>query len=337
MSPRLRPVTLALVATLGLTAFTPAAHADADAGGFGAEPAERDADGATRAYFQVTQGTGARSSQVATVTNFAKHPVTLRVGAVDGLTGTTSGAVYANAGARRAETGRWIRPTVRRVTLRAGERRTVAFTLAVPRGAAPGDHLGGLAFEDAARHRSGGRFSVTQVIRVVVGVSVRVPGPAKPQLGVSGLAVKALPGTQVPSVVVGLRNRGHLLCQPTVAVTLTGAGTVRRKLDTVLPGDTIAYPVAWPRPLKAGRYRARVRTSGCGRPGSRLAVVRLGGALSGTARNPKLGVVAAAEPVTLGAEAHTPWLLIALVGGVGVALGGLVARRRPRHGLPPVA
>ncbi len=81
------------------------------------------------------------------------------------------------------------------------------------------------------------------------------------------MTLRALPGTKIPSTVVVLTNGGSLLCKPKLSVTLMGNGVdrmVTRKLDTMLPGDTIPYPVPWPKPLQSGTYQATVQTSGCG-------------------------------------------------------------------------
>jgi hypothetical protein len=62
---------------------------------------------------------------------------------------------------------------------------------------------------------------------------------------------------------------------------------VRRQLDTILPGDTIAYPFLWPDSLVSGRYHVVVRATGGPRTVSETADLELGTALHGT-KNPTI-------------------------------------------------
>src|ERR1700749_1942775 len=74
-----------------------AAHAAAGSTNFSVRPGHFDpADPVQRAYFKHAAPPGQSFSDDVVVTNAASVPVTLRVYPVDGLTGQTSGAVYAN-------------------------------------------------------------------------------------------------------------------------------------------------------------------------------------------------------------------------------------------------
>src|SRR5207245_276025 len=163
----------------------------------------------------------------------------------------------------------------------------------------------------------GGKCSVTEVIRAVVGIEVEVPGPARQQVTLKGISLRALPGTQIPSVIVSLGDAGGKLCKPRLAVSLAAGGhqvSVQHRLDTVLPGDYIPFPLPWPKPLAAGSYAASAVASGCGRPARLQRVVRLGGTLRGTPADPSARLATA--------PAHgggTPWWLLALI-----AIGGVV-------------
>jgi len=173
-------------------------------------------------------------------------------------------------------------------------------------------------------------------VRTVVGVLVEVRGRAHPQAAIRGLTLSALAGTQVPSVVVALANTGLKLCKPTLAVTLAGLTgaqpTVTRDLDTVLPGDEIPYPLAWPRALAAGGYAAVVTASGCGATVTYRSLLRLGGSLSGTVAHPGGLSLSSTQ-----SGANSTWMPIASAVGGGLVLGVvalflwlLLARRRRR-------
>jgi hypothetical protein len=201
------------------------------------------------------------------------------------LTGVTSGTVYANHSDPLRKAGRWLIPGVQHITLSPHQHQKVSFTVNVPAGARPGDHVAGLAFGKALARRQTHGFSVIQILRVVVGVEIRVPGPAASKIALNGASLKALPGTPVGSVVIDLANTGRLLCKPLLSVALNSGAhsqAVSRQLRSVLPGDAIPCPFAWPKAIAPGRYVVHVAATGCGAPvswsGSATTGVRLIGA-----------------------------------------------------------
>ena len=293
------PVRLVRVAVVGvcvaasLVATSPGgAYAQTATGGFGAAPAHPDpADPATRAYFKPVLAPGASFSDEVLVTSASDTPLQLLISAVDGLTGQTSGAVYANRDAPVTKAGAWVTPSISALSLAPGAQALVPFTIKVPAAATPGDHLAGLAVENANPQRSSGQFAVTTVIRTVVGVDITVPGPAEAGLRLGRLALKALPGTGVATLSMQLGDNRGKLVKPLVAVSLRGPGRYRhgvtRQLDTILPGDTIAYPFIWPDSLVPGIYHVVIRATGGPQPILRQADLRLGTALHG-ATHPNL-------------------------------------------------
>jgi hypothetical protein len=305
----------------------PVAAMGASVGGLGARPAHFNPNiPATRAYFVRSVARGASFADQVIVTNGSARVIDVRVDAVDGLTAVTSGAVYANRQDAKHATGRWVRPAVTMVHVPAHGQVSVAFVVRVPARAASGDHLAGLAFEDAHPQRSKGGFSVREVVRVVVGVELQVHGPVKERLSLSGVALKPIPGTRYPSVVIGLRNVGAKLCKPRLAVTLAGprgSQRVVRQLDTILPGDAIPYPFPWPRTLNAGRYTAKVQATRCGPEAATVGVANLGTALTGTAANPF-----GPKPPKDSGNGWMPLALVGLVGLLGLGAGFLLSRGR---------
>jgi hypothetical protein len=276
----------AMLAVAALASVSAAPVHAAALGGFSARPATFDAaDPATRAYFkpQVSPGGAFRGSVV--IGNPGAAPIKLRVYAADGLTGKTSGAVYANADVARKGAGRWVSPATSTITVPAHSQRQESFVVRVPAGAQPGDHLAGIALQDANPRRSGGHFQITEIFRVVVGIEVEVPGRASASAHLTPASLAALPGTQLASVIIGIGDTGQRLCKPTLKVSLRRAGmtqTVTKRLDTILPGDTIPYPLPWPSTLRPGVYRVAAQATGCGRPATLAQTVRSGGELIGT-------------------------------------------------------
>jgi hypothetical protein len=287
-------------------------------GGYSVRPVEIDQkDPATRAYFKPVLKPGETTTLHVEVTNRASNVLRLRVDAVDGLTGQTSGAVYANRQDPLHKAGTWVTPAEHEIEISALGKQTVAFTVAVPRDARAGDHVAGIAFENEAVQSSGSGFSVKQVIREVVGIQIRVPGVASTHLTIGSLGLQSLPGTAFASVIVNLSNTGELLCKPALTVTLHSpngdARSVSRQLDTILPGDTIAYPLPWPDSLAAGKYVARASTSACG-PAFATADVPL------VLEAPLNGSAPSSELPTYGVKLPN----LSIVFSVGFALAGLL-------------
>ncbi len=224
--------------------------------------------GAESSYFTWSTAPGSRLANGVVVTNGESRDATYAVSAVDAVTADASGASYRDAGAPSSDAADWIRLGSSRVTVPSGGRVVVPFTVQVPAGATPGDHLAGLAFQDVQGSAgSAGPLQVTTVGRSVIGALVRVAGPAPTALAVRGAALEPLAGTGSPVVVVGLDNTGRRLARPQMTVRVQRAGydrTERRALDTLLPGDPLHYPVRWPEALVPGSYRITVGLTAAG-------------------------------------------------------------------------
>jgi hypothetical protein len=317
-------LSLAVAIATASAVAAPASAGAAGIGGLSVRPAHVDAaNPATRAYFVRAVPRGRSFNDAVVVSNTSAAALQVYVYPVDGLTGTTSGSVYANRQDQPRSAGSWVRLATRKLRVPARSTVSVPFTVRVPRSTRAGDHLAGIAVENARPIRAAGRFSVTEVTRAVVGALVTVPGTAKPALQLGGLALQSLPGTQLASVVVTLANTGGRLCKPTLAVSL-GGRTIRRRLDTILPGDRIAFPFPWPDRLGAGTHAATATGSGCGPTTVVHASAQLGKSLAGTSGN--VDRPSTAKP------SSTPWWPMPLVAIGGVLAGVLFARRGRRDG-----
>jgi hypothetical protein len=302
-------------------------------GSFSVRPAQSNpAEPVTRAYFKPLAKPGASFSQAVIVSNNGSSTVHLLVYAVDGLTGQTTGTVYGDRGDRVRKAGLWVRAGISQISVPAGREVSVPFTVRVPRRAKPGDHVAGIAFQDATQHTSSGSFRITEIFREVIGIQIRVPGRAFPRLALGGVQLRALPGTPLASVVVVLGNRGLKLCKPRLAVSLRGPhgyhGRVVRVLDTVLPGDTVDYPLPWPGRLRHGSYAASAIASCQGHRVARVATVQLGKSLGVVVASPRAG------STRRGAVPAWVFVLVALAGlGIGVVLTHMRMARRHRAAL----
>ena len=225
---------------------------------------------ATQSYFIFDSRPGAVVQTELKVANVGNAAGTVLLYPVDATTGQTSGTVYRPRTARRSDVGAWLRLSMRRLKLAAGETRIVPFEFAVPTRVRSGQHVGGIVAENATRptgstagsQNTGSSFTIKLRFLSIVAVVVKLPGPVVEQVAVTGVSTDYVPTYQ--RLRLGLRNQGNMLEKPLATLTVAnGAGTnvFRRKiqLDTILPRTAIAYPVYLRRrPLPAGRYRATV-------------------------------------------------------------------------------
>ncbi len=319
-------------ALLGAPTCASAASASDLPGGFGVRPVLPKGQDLPPSYFIIEAGSGSVARRSVVIINGTKRTKRLIVDGVDALTGETTGVVYANRQRKHREASRWVRPRKHFVRVGPGEVRRLRFTVRVPKNVRPGDHVAGLAFEDAHAAKSGNRFAVRQVVRVVVGIHVKVRGGDDAQADVGRMQLRAQPGTQVATTTVRLANRGDRLCKPTLRVELARDGerrrTVERKLETVLPHDVIDYPMQIPGVVKAGTYDALARVTGCGEASESAAAVTLASTLDGS--SPR------ADAPGTATLSQQQWPLFVLLGlgvlagsGLVLLLQRLLRRRRP--------
>lgn len=280
-------------------------------------------------YFTLKVPAGSSVHDALVVTNHDTKPVDLIVSPVDGLTGQTSGSVYANRQDPVHKAGAWVKASISTLELASGASREVDFTVDVPADATAGDHLAGIAVENTQPTSSSNGFAIKQILRNVMGVLVVVPGPASFHPKLISLGVSGIGSTGIGAVDVGLGNDGEALAKPKLSVVLTGpAGyhrTLSRELDTVLPADTITYPFAWPDRLAKGSYDITASLTGGGTTVTMHRGFALGAALAGVSQPlPKIVTVVRNSGLPL-------WVLLLAVGG-GMALLALIVGALLRRG-----
>jgi hypothetical protein len=202
------------------------------------------------------------------VDNYGSRPGVVKLYPADATTGQTSGTVYLTSGARPSAVGSWISLNQRELTLAPGRRWRVSFTVHVPEGATPGEHVGGIVAEtvrQVAGPSSSGRTHVQIRIRnlTIVAVQVNVPGPTHAGLALGAATVGGAHGYQ--KLFLRLRNTGNLMVKGHGAVVVRSHAGARvlaepLTLDTTLPGTGIALPVLVKHhALPVGSYTAHVR------------------------------------------------------------------------------
>jgi hypothetical protein len=230
-----------------------------------------------KSYFVHTVQPGATWTESIAVINTNGVRINAWVDAVDGITSIRTGAVYTARTEAPRGAATWVRPSVSSVSVAPRGRTVISFTVSVPAGASTGDHVAGVAFEDVQGTTSGqagassGAGGITTVLRSVVAIQVRVPGPAVFLLHVYGASIHPVVATGTWGISIDMADTGGLLGKPVLDIALDGPGGYHRaqtfRLDTMLPGDRITDVLLWPGGLVPGDYRLSITEDGAGRQG----------------------------------------------------------------------
>lgn len=241
-----------------------ATAASGDAAAFGLRPARSDpARPATRSYFVLEATPGRTIEDEVVVRNSGATAGTVRLFAVDALTGQSGGSTFPAETDPRRDVGSWINISRAELTLQPGEEQTVGFTVTIPADATAGEHLGGLvALNTAIKQGAPGTLRIDTQNRMVTAVQVNLPGVPVEQIVVAGVSTGGPEGKQY--LLLDLHNGGNTMVKPVGTLTITDANGMKVQelaiqLDTFVPQPSIQHPVAVQRQaLGAGQYRAKV-------------------------------------------------------------------------------
>ena len=227
---------------------------------------------ASHSYFVRDLRAGGSYRDSVLVSNVGATSVTLTVAAVSAGTAATTGVVYGDRGG--AGDASWVKPSVTSVTVPAHATVPVAFTVAVPTGAAAGNHLAGIAFTDPnAVTATKGQLSVRTVYRNVMGVQTNVSGPASARFSLPSASLTAASGTGLATLTLRIANVGALLDHGHLTLDLsrgTYHKSVARNLNVILARDTIDLATLWPTNLAAGSYSLTATLQGSDFPTATL-------------------------------------------------------------------
>jgi hypothetical protein len=255
----------ALCAAALVLAAAPAAVARAGGPTFALKPASP----AKHGYFVFAGKPGITIHGKVRVLNVGTTAGRTSLYAVDATTGQTSGAVYRSRQEPRRGVGGWIGLGKGAVALRPGQSRVVPFSVRVPSGASPGQHLGGIVAQrstSSSGGATGGGKQNTFKVRIqelsVIAVQVNLPGPPRVKMTLTGIKVGAQPGHQ--SLLLGIGNAGHVLLKGRGSLKVVDDSghlvqSRRFNLDTFVPETHIDLPVyIQGKALPPGRYRGTV-------------------------------------------------------------------------------
>lgn len=284
---------------------------------------------ASGGYYAPSIAPGSTWTSVLLVSNGSAQAAPIVVYAADGLTADASGAVYSNLGQPLIAAGMWLTPSSRTIRVQADGQMTVEFKVTVPRNATPGDHLAGIVAQSGVPMQSNsGQLRVNVEARAVVGVLIRVPGPASFDVKVGKPTIEGGPEL-IGEVVTPITDTGRLIGKPIDTVSLKGPSgyekMLQQNVDTILPGGTAHFPIYWPDHLH-GPYEVTSCVSGAGLTGNicNSATVDIEGSTKTVSQLRRKHV---ASPSRI-----PSWVIALLSAGIGCALTfGLMHLRQSRR------
>ncbi|MET0929161.1 MAG: DUF916 domain-containing protein [Aeromicrobium sp.] len=182
-----RTIVAMLLAAVGLVVMGsgPAAAADDARVSWAVRTASNDF-GADRQNYDYTLDPGGKLTDALMVVNHGKKALTLKVYAADGFTSDSGQLDLRTADEKPTGVGSWLTAGRGSIKVPAGKTVEVPFTIALPRNATPGDHVGGIVTSLAT---PGDEPGIEVDRRLAMRVHLRVGGELAPALAVEDLHV----------------------------------------------------------------------------------------------------------------------------------------------------
>ncbi|MFI0482865.1 WxL protein peptidoglycan domain-containing protein [Actinomadura sp. 9N215] len=204
-----------------------------------------------RDFFVYTLSPGQRIRDTVVITNLSDRPLTFRVYATDAFNTADGSFALLTADRQADDVGTWISIAGAPArTVQPGRSARLPFTLAVPSGATPGDHSGGViaAVTEQTTGAQGRRVNVDR--RVAARVYARVNGALSSSLQVESLKVapeSAWLGTGSVLVTYRVRNAGNVRLAATTRIGVSGpfgiglGRAATRRVPELLPGNAYTF------------------------------------------------------------------------------------------------
>ena len=303
--------------------------------GFDAQPLPGSPNAAL-GFFKFDAAAGASVPRVLVITNRSAKTKVIHVAPCDGMSAVFGGVAYSASDAKPTAVGSWIGLSSTKVTVPAGSSVQLPFTVSVPAAVTSGIHLGGIALWEpaaATTNNSGGNASakattkITMVTRTVISMLVTTPGPAVPDLTITGVKAEARPDGMYMLVTLTSNGTAPASGQGTISVPNENFQQPIA-LGDMVPQSSTAYPVLWKTNPAAGTYQAKVSIPYA--DGTKLATWSGDFTVASAALKDLQNRLV---PTTATASAQPPWLTYGLIGGlvlIVLIMGfALLRRRRP--------
>jgi hypothetical protein len=205
-------------------------------------------------WFVLNLSPGQAGQSEARIANPADVPQTVKLFFADldfGADGTPSIAKT------NSDVATWGKPAVDQLTIPPKSASTVPFTITVPSGADPGDHVGVLIAQGPRVSQAGQAYGT--VTQVATRLYVTVPGDAKADFAIQKLTASKDSSffTKEITTTVVLHNTGRIRLHPTVKIN----GKVASGPATLLTRSAEKYFVTQKAPLWGGPVASHVQVS----------------------------------------------------------------------------
>ncbi|GAA4171712.1 WxL protein peptidoglycan domain-containing protein [Gryllotalpicola koreensis] len=215
--------TAALLPALTLLAAAPARAAGDDDVTWTVRTASN-SYGAERTSFRYTAGVGTKLSDAIVVTNRGDEPLDLGVYAADGYTTSAGQLDLRLPDQKQRGVGAWVTASADTVRVAPGETKQVPFQVAVPKGSAPGDYVGGIV---TTLTQPGQASGINVDRRLGIRIALRVSGALSPALAVTDARAHFSGGLNPfaggdATLSYTIRNTGNTTLSATQSVSAAG-------------------------------------------------------------------------------------------------------------------
>lgn len=202
-----------LVACLGVVGAVVMMAAPAfaiDQGGIGGRPAyPKDNNSRSQSIFIHTLSPGEQAKDGVEVINNTGETKRVLVYAVDSQISSGGAFACAQAVDESISVGRWIAIGQKEVTLNAGAKQFVDFTITAPKDAVPGEHDGCIVIQDTKQQTAPDSNGIVLSMRSAIRVAVTVPGDIQKGLVFTGLGMQSKAEDKV-LLSTALKNNGNV-------------------------------------------------------------------------------------------------------------------------------
>lgn len=244
----------ALLAGLAVTTAAPssAQAADEQPVRLSAKPVDQPGQ-----YFDLTLSPGESRPLEIALGNHGDEPITARTYAANAYTIYNGGFGAALRDTEATGTTTWLDYPSEVRTLQPDRAAVRTFTVTVPQDAPAGEYLTSIVLENDAPIEGEGSVAIDQIVRQVVAVAVRVPGPLVPGLTITSGGHTVVAERSV--VAVDVANTGNMRVTPSAELVLhdvTGAVVSRATvpMDSFYAGTDTKVEVTLEKVLQPGRY-----------------------------------------------------------------------------------
>lgn len=207
-----------------------------------------DTDPRSKSWFIYSLPAGVKKTDSVTVVNNGKQPLVISLYAVDSTKDNNGNFTLAAEGVK-STVGGWVSLSAKEVTLNAGERKSIPFTITIPANTSVGDYSGGIIFQLAPQKSTTTTGMALNVISRV-GVRIYETVPSADQLKMTVSNVKYSLENNHVAVTFTVENNGTVHISPTGVLSVRDTfGRVAEsialdsQLGVVVPGKPITLTV----------------------------------------------------------------------------------------------